>query len=171
MTEQNKTREDFLERFLSVYARWYDVVRAEPEEAPLFACAEFHEHQSGFMLVRKAEMWSADRHEYSYIFSVPHLTPEIFSECMQKALHHGETKVDPVPGHMSSGIVAVFVCDSADPEAVELLKKFHWRKSFRFSLRGWAEAHTAMVITGENTVVSNAPGRNTAKLMKSILKI
>ena len=163
------SREEFLEKFLSVYKQWYDVVLAAPEEAPFSAYAEFHEHQSGYMLVRKAEMWSADRHEYVYIYSMPHLDVDTAKHCTEKSTVQGLEKVDPVPGHMCSGIVSIFICDSADPEAVQLLKKYRWRKSFQFSLRGWAEAHTALVLTGDSTVVSNAAGRNTAKLLKDLL--
>ena len=88
---------------------------------------------------------------------------------MEEALRRGLEKVDPVPGHMCSGIVGVFICGSADAEAVKLLKKYRWRKSFQFSLRGWAEAHTALALTGESAVVSNAAGRNTAGLLKKLL--
>ena len=169
MENQSCSREDYVEKLLSAYSQWYDITRMPAEEAPLAACAEYHEHQTGYMLVRKAEMWSADRHEYVYIFTLPHLSAENFRSCMEEALRRGLEKVDPVPGHMCSGIVGVFICGSADAEAVKLLKKYRWRKSFQFSLRGWAEAHTALALTGESAVASNAAGRNTAGLLKKLL--
>ncbi|MBQ7536265.1 MAG: hypothetical protein IJT43_11695 [Stomatobaculum sp.] len=169
MEKQFISRGDCLEKILSAYSQWYDIDRMSGEDAPFAAYAEFHEHQSGYMLVRKAEMWSADRHEYVYFFTMPHLTAEGFRSGMEEVLRRGLEKVDPVPGHMCSGIVGIFICDSADEEAVKLLKKYRWRKSFQFSLRGWAEAHTALALTGEGAVVSNAAGRNTAGLLKKLL--
>lgn len=163
------TRESFAEKLLSVYSQWYDITRRPPEDQPLIAYAEFHEHESGYMLVRKAEMWSADRHEYVYIYSLPHLDPETFRSLMEQTVQMGLQKVDPVSGHMCSGIVAVFLCDSADPEAEKLVKKYRFRKSFQFSLRGWAEAQAVLALTGERAVTANAAARNTAELLKSLL--
>ncbi|MDD6347553.1 MAG: hypothetical protein PUA52_06070 [Lachnospiraceae bacterium] len=164
------SREELQEKLLRVYSRWYDIDRCEASEEPLFATAEFHEHQTGFALVRKAEMWSADRHEYTYFFSMPELTPEIFEACMEKAKTLGLAKIDPESGHMCSYIAAVFLCDSADPEAVRALKRYRCRKSFQFSLKGWMEIHAAMMERGKDSIVANGDGRNTAKFLKNMLQ-
>lgn len=166
----NITRSSLLEHILVHYRQCYDVTTPPESEEPLVAIADFHEHQTGYMLVRKAEMWSADRHEYAYFYSVPHLTSTLAEELIAKTRKLGEVKVDPVSGHMSSSIVAIFLCDSSDEEARRVVKKYHMRKSFRFSLRGWMEGHTAMVDLSDGTVIANGAGRNNARFLKSLLK-
>ena len=45
----------------------YDIVRIEEQGNPLAVKAAFHEHGTGYLLVKKAELWTADRHEYLWI--------------------------------------------------------------------------------------------------------
>lgn len=163
------TRENLLDRVLDHYSVYYDVARCDASDAPLMARAAFHEHGTGYALIRKAEMWSADRHEYAFFFSVPHLTREIYETCLAQTRTLGEPLVDPVSGHMSTFLVAIFLCESVDSDAVKALKTCRIRKSFQFSLKGWMEVHTAAVDLGKDTVVGNAAGRNTVKFLKSLL--
>lgn len=164
------TREELADKLLRVYANWYDIERCSEAEAPMFASAEFHEHQTGYALIKKAEMWSADKHEYAYFFSMPKLTLELFNDCMAKAKALGEAKIDPEDGHMCSYVVAAFLCDEADPDAVKALKRYRYRKSFHFSLKGWMEIHAAMMERGKDSIIANADGRNTAKFLKNMLQ-
>ncbi|MDO4476055.1 MAG: hypothetical protein Q4B59_04655 [Lachnospiraceae bacterium] len=167
--QQMVLADEQIEKVLRSYSVYYDIERMDETKAPLVATADYHEHETGYMLIRKAEMWSADKHEYVFIYSVPELTAELFETCMAQAKELGEAKVDPVAGHMSSNVVAVFFCQNAQPEAVEALKKYRFRKSFQFSLKGWMEIHTAVVDTGKEFVASNAPGKNTAEFLKKAL--
>jgi hypothetical protein len=162
-------REALLERVLDIYSPYYDIQRCEEADTPMVAQAAFHEHGTGYILIRKAEMWSADRHEYVYFFSVPHLTLELYERCVEQARQLGMERIHPAPGHMCSYVVAMFFCDSADEDAVKALKKCRIRKSFQFSLHGWMELHTALVELGKDSVAANPAGRNTAKFLKSVL--
>lgn len=163
------TRQALLTRVLKAYSPYYDVECCEAADAPLAATAVFHEHGSGYVLFKTAEMWSADRHEYVYIFSIPHLTKELYERCLTQARTLGESQINPVKGHMSSFIVAEFLCDSADIDAVRALKKCRIRKSFQFSLKGWMEVHTALIELGKVSVTANPAGQNTAKFLKNVL--
>lgn len=168
--ETDFTRDSLLEKILDHYSSCYDITRPGEEELPLVATADFHEQQTGYVLIRKAEMWSADRHEYAFFYSVPKLTVDIFNELIAKTRALGEPKVNPESGHMSSNIVAIFLCDSADEAAVKALRKYHYRKSFRFSFLGWMELHTALVDLSSGEAFSNGAGRNNAKFLRSLLK-
>lgn len=158
------TRSDLLEKILAAYAHCYDITRCEGE--PLVARAEFHERQSGYMLVRRAEMWSADRHEFAFFFSVPTLDLETFEACVARTRELGEPLVSPKAGHMCTSLVAVFLCDEASAEAVRALRKFRYSKSFRLSLNGWLELQTAAAVLPNCEAFSNAAGRKVAKFLK-----
>lgn len=163
------SRESLLDGILERYSAWYNTERCAPVDAPLVAKAEFHEHETGYMLVRQAEMWSADRHEYTYFFSVPTLTKELYEQCIGIVRTQGEPLVKPDSGHMSTVLAAVFLCDSVTDEAAKAVKQCRIRKSFHFSLRGWMEVHTAAVDLGKATVIGNSVARNTVKFLKSML--
>ncbi|MCD7886913.1 MAG: hypothetical protein LUG44_04750 [Clostridiales bacterium] len=163
------TREKVLPLVMRAYSPCYDIAYADEQDAPLVATAAFHEHDTGYVLTKRATMWTADRHEYVYLFSMPHLTLELYQSCLAKARELGEPLVDPAPGHMSTNIVALFLCDTADEDAVKALRKCRIQKCFQFSLRGWMEVHTAMVELGKDSFKANFAGQNTAKFLKNVL--
>jgi len=161
-------RAAFLDRVLAKYAGCYDIVRGEAGDI-LAAKCEYHEHGVGYALVRKAEMWSADKHEYVWFYSVPKLTADLYDKCYSEAFSAGMEKVKPEQGHMCSIISVVFVCDSAEPEAVEKVRRCKFRKDFKFGLNGWAVVHCSLVEVEPETVTVNGEGRNEARFFKSVL--
>lgn len=163
-----ETREALLTRLTDTYGTWYNLTPVEGE-GPLAAKGEFHEHGTGYMLIRKAEMWCADTHDYLYIYSVDRLTPEVFEACLTKTRELGEPLVAPDRNHKSTYITALFVCDTAEEEALKALKKLRIRKSFKLSLHGWMEIHAAAVVLRGGTITSNGDGRRTAEFLKNVL--
>ena len=73
------------------------------------------------------------------------------------------------PGHMSSFITPVFICDTCDEDARRALKKCRISKSFHFSLHGWMDHHTALVELSTGQIDANPGGRHTAKFLKKVL--
>ena len=112
------------------------------------ATAFFHVHGTKYVLSKKAELWATDNNEYVYFFSVPHLTEEVVDQCIQLAYDRGMEHIHPDKNHMSSYIVALFLCDTYTEEAMKKVKRCRMRKSFQFSLKGWMEVHTAMIGVG-----------------------
>ena len=163
------TRDTLLPRLLRSYAAYYDVEPMEAQE-PLVATAFFHVHGTKYVLSKKAELWATDNNEYVYFFSVPHLTEEVVDQCIQLAYDRGMEHIHPDKNHMSSYIVALFLCDTYTEEAMKKVKRCRIRKSFQFSLKGWMEVHTAMIGVGMEPVVAGNPdGRKTVEFLKSLV--
>lgn len=162
-------REELLNKVLGAYSVWYDITRCNEADAPMVASGAFHEVGDSFIISKKAKMWTVKRNEYLYIFSAPRFTVELFQACVAEALRLGEPQIVPDKDHMSSYVVAEFLCDTADEAAVELLKRYRRRKSFQFSLQGWMETHVALIELGKDSIVSNPDGYQTAKFLKSVL--
>ncbi len=162
-------RSDLLERILLSYAPCYDIERIENPQDELVVKAAFHEHGTGYLLVKKAEIYTADRHEYVWFFSMPKLTAEAFRADVARVLAEGEPLVNPVPGHMSTTLSAIFLCDEAEEEALTAAKKSRIRKSFQFSLRGWMEVQTVVAEVRRAAVTGNIFARDTAEFLKNLL--
>lgn len=162
------TRGEMLERVLNAYSRWYDIDRKNEESLPLAATAQFHEHATGYVLIKAAQTWAADRHEYTYFYSVSHLSMSVYEELLKQTLELGEPLVNPEKGHMSTNIVMVIVCDTADADALTALKKCRIKKSFQYSLRGWMEVQTAAIDVGKAEITANAAAGNTADFLKNV---
>ena len=151
------TRDTLLPRLLRSYAAYYDVEPMEAQE-PLVATAFFHVHGTKYVLSKKAELWATDNNEYVYFFSVPHLTEEVVDQCIQLAYDRGMEHIHPDKNHMSSYIVALFLCDTDTEEAMKKVKRCRM------------EVHTAMIGVGMEPVVAGNPdGRKTVEFLKSLL--
>lgn len=167
-----QTRDEILERLIKSYEAYFDIEKypdGQKDGMPLAAHCRFYVHSEKYVLVKKAKLWEADSNEYVYIFSVPELTLPVFEQCRDYAYEEGMKLVDPKPGHMYSYITSVFLCDSCTPEAKKALQKCRIYKSFHFSLYGWMDFHTALLICGETHAYTNRSGRANAKFMKKIL--
>jgi hypothetical protein len=115
-------------------------------------------------------MWEANCHEYVYVFSVPRLTPEVYKNCERVAYENGMDLIEPKKDHMYTYITCLILADETEPEAVKALKKCRIEKSFRFSLHGWMELHTAVLDRENGRTYTNRSGREYAKLFNSFLK-
>ena len=162
------SREEMLSLLLAAYSSYFDVEQADDADAPLCASCHFHVRSAKYVLMKKAELWSANSNEHVYIFSVPELTEELYRACEQTAYERGMALIQPDKEHMYTYITAVFLCDSCTPGAEKLLKKCRIYKSFHFSLHGWMDFHTVLVRRGEENFPTNRSGRANAKLMKNI---
>lgn len=163
-------RTALLDKILAYYTNWYDIERCDGTEEPMVATAAFHEHGTAYMISQKAEMWSTDRHEYAYFFSLPVLDGAAYDACFSKAYALGEALVDPDKGnHMNTNIVVYFLTDHAEEDAILRLRKCRIRKNFQFGLKGWMEVHVACVDTGADTAYANGAGRKEREFLDKML--
>ena len=114
---QTLTRAEAADKLLDRYTGYFDITHADQTQTPLVATCDFHAHSEKYVLSKKAKLWEAGSHEYVFLFSVPHLTEDIYKSCRDYALENGMAKVEPGPTHMYSYITAVFLCDSCDEAA------------------------------------------------------
>jgi len=166
---------EFLEQIMNGYKSSYDLERFEDVEEGLVAKATLHMNQTQSFIFKEYQMYSASDDEYVYIYRFPKLTEEIASEYIQKTYDDGFPKIDLEhtsfnKQHMCTRLVALFLCDEAEDSAIKVIKKCRIRKSFQFSLKGWMEVHSEVVVMGDGRVASNSIGRETAKFLKKHVK-
>ena len=161
-------KNEILNRILKSYEVYYDIEKCDEKYAPLVAKAEFHVHNEKYILVKQAKMWEADSNEYVYIFNIDNLSAEIFNKCKNYAYENGMSKINPKPGHMSSYITTIFICNSCDKEAQKLIKKCNLYKSFKLSLHGWMDFNTACIDISTDTIFGNKSARPTIKFLKEL---
>ena len=78
-----------------------EVIEAvEQNDYPLISRCDFFEHSQKYVISRKAELWSADREEFLYLFSMPELTMDLFKKCRDYVYNDGMDRMNVGPGHM-----------------------------------------------------------------------
>ncbi|HLR35948.1 MAG TPA: hypothetical protein VK071_11565 [Tissierellales bacterium] len=79
--------------------------------------------------------------------------------------------VDPNEEHMSSSINGIYISNTGfSQEAIRVVEKFKFRKSFFFGLRGWCDISLVLVDLSKKEVYTNKQGKNLKDFYKSILK-
>ena len=163
------TRQEAIDRLCTVYQSQFDINRCEEDGQPLAVTMDFYATSEKFVLSKKAKLWEAGSHEYVYLFSVPHLTEDIYNSCRDYALEHGMAKVEPGPTHMYSYITTMFLCDSCDKAAKKALRKCRIYKSFKMAFWGWMDFHSGLAVLEEEKAFSNASGKSAAQLLNKTL--
>lgn len=163
------TRETAISTLLDSYRAYFNITLFEEEQKPLTAICEFFEHSEKYVLSRKAQLWASEAEEFIYLFDVEHLTLETYEKCRDYAREDGMKRANIGPGHMYTYITPIFICDSCDDDARKALKKCRIYKSFRFSLHGWMDFHTAVFEVKTNKISTNRSGKCVEKILKNVL--
>lgn len=162
------THEQMTHALLNAYEAYYDITRVDDGSA-LVATCDFHQTDERYVLVKRAKLWSAQTHEYMFIFHVPELTMDSLAQCREFALTKGMEKIHPHPEHMCSYITAILLCDKAQPDALELLERYKKSVSFKLSLHGWMEYRIAAVDLSTAEVFANRKGKEIKKFLWNVI--
>lgn len=163
------TRETAISKLLESYRAYFNITLFEEEQKPLTAICEFFEHSEKFVLSQKAQLWASEAEEFIYLFDMEKLTLENYEKCRDYAKEDGMKRAHIGPGHMYTYITPIFVCDTCDADAKKALKKCRIYQSFRFSLHGWMDFHTAVFEVKTNNISTNRSGKCVEKILKNVL--
>ena len=170
METHDQKRDELLGLLTQSYSACYNIVKP-PENAPkeLAAFCVLDMTQSSYVLTKKNVLWSADSHEYCYIFSTENFTKADYDRFLSFMRTDGLSHIKPGPGHMCSVLSMVILCDSADEDAIKALKRCRLHKSFRLSFYGWMNGRTALAELSTGRIFANMSGHDNIKLLKQLM--
>ena len=163
----SQLRENLVERLKKAYSAYYDIEDIQ-DGTPLKALCSYHLRDSQYVLVKQAELWAAESHEYLYLWSTDHLDTPLVEDIFRRVTEDGEPRVRPHAQHMYTYLTAVVLYDSADPLALARLKKLKRRREFKLSLHGWMEFRIAAVDLSTGEITVNRAGRAIQKDLKRL---
>ena len=166
--KDSSTGNPVVERLLASLKSYYNINYIQDADYLVARCDYFEKSES-FMVSKKANLWSANAEEFLYLFYVPNLTSENYDSCMAYVNDSWKGLAHIGPDHMYTYVTPVFVCDSFEKDALKKLKKCRIYKSYKFSIHGWMEYHTALVCGNE--IFSNGRGRCVKKMLLKVLDI
>ncbi len=164
-------RDVFFQKLQDSYEYYYNVIEQEPtEEVPLLLEADFHARDEGYVLIKRAKIWSAESNEYVYVFSAPSIDRETAARCLDLALERGNAQIVPHKEHKSSYIIAVFVADVIDPAAEREICSRSYDISHKRGLYGWTTLKTVAVALEGEWIKTNKAGKNLKPFYKKLLR-
>lgn len=163
------TREEAARRLMESCEAYYNVIPTESEESPLLCVCEFFQKSEGYVMFRKANIWTIEAEEFIYLYSVSKLTEELFQELKQRAYDDGMKRANIGAGHMCTYVTAVFLCDTCTEGAKKALQKCSVHKTFLFSLHGWLDLRLAVYETADGSITTNRAGKATEDFMRKVI--
>lgn len=161
----SQQREALEKRLTDSYRAYFDVEPIEDDSTLKVRCA-YHSRSSQYVLVKKAELWAAENHEYLYLHSLPQLTCGEVERIVNDVLEDGMPRIHPHKEHMYTYLTALILCDQADPDAIAFLKKVKKRREFKLSLHGWMELRIATVDCSTGEIATNRCARDMVKSLR-----
>lgn len=162
----DEKRAERLERLEASLSAYYDIIPAD--EGELVMRAEFHARGEKYLVIREVNMWSAEDHDYVYVYSGGHLDGRTFDRNVSHTLEDGMARIRPGPEHRSSTLTSIMIYDSIDKCTAKTLKRYSYHRSFRMMLNGWMDHRVSAVITDSSEVVLD---RRSGGLRKSLERI
>lgn len=163
---------DYLDQLLKKYSGTFDIFKPyviHGKEYPAYGY--FFSHTEKYVLVREANMWSADSYEHILFIRAQELEQPLIDEAyalvkdyMEPVLvRRGEAL--PAPGHMYSYLtISLIVEKPLSRQMRKAVKRFRFEKGYRFNVRGFSQAHIVCATMEDERVYTNYVGRKAAKL-------
>ena len=169
---------DYLNRLLLKYSGTFDIYQPYMimgREYPAYGY--FFSHVEKYVLVRKANMWSADSYEHILFADPEELTDGHLEEYRQAIAEYIEPTLIlkgeslPEPNHMYSYItIAVVTAKALAPEIKKAVRKFKFEKSYMHGIRGYSQARIAVVSMEDEAVCVNSMGRSLKKMYRGVFE-
>ena len=163
------SRDETTEWLSKYFKNYYDVSKlsVSSEEYPILRC-DLHVSNQKYFLTKKSVLWEANCHEYVYVFSVSHLTEDLYRKLETYVITEGSKLIEPKKTHMYTYLTLFVVCDTIDKDAEKALKKCKIRKDYKMALYGWMELHTALLVCESERFATNRGGHEYKKLLRNI---
>lgn len=168
---------DFLDKLLVRYASTFDLHRPYTLNGIEYpAYGYFFSHIEKYILVREANMWSADSFEHVLFRTFDTIklcdvkaAEDIVKNNMEPELVRKGAKY-PDKNHMYSYLTFVFLSEgSVSKDVIKAVKHYRFEKGYQFNIRGYSQGRMVLVDLASNRVYFNYQGRKMKKLFLSVI--
>ncbi|MDD3239631.1 MAG: hypothetical protein PHW47_06020 [Lachnospira sp.] len=174
--------ETFFTRLEKYYQGSFDFTKPFVIEGSAFsgkeytALAEFHSHIDKYVLLKKAQVWAADSHEFCLFQSYPDFfCADDFNELTHLLTEYMEPQLvrkgneDVAPDHMYTYLTLVILCEQpVSKDMISMVKHYHFTKFYKLYARGYSEARVVLVDLPNQKVYTNGAAREMKKLYKKV---
>lgn len=163
---------DYLDQLLQKYSGTFDIYQPyviHGKEYPAYGY--FFSHTEKYVLVREANMWSADSYEHVLFIRAQEVDQALIREAYALVRDYMEPvlvrkgEALPAQGHMYSYLTISLIAEKPlSKQMKKAVRRFRFEKGYRFNVRGFAQAHIVCATMEDEKVYTNYAGRKAAKL-------
>lgn len=165
---------DYLDQLLRKYSGTFDIYQPYVIHGKKYpAYGYFFSHMEKYILVREANMWSADSYEHILFMETEEVSQSLIDEAYSVVTEYMEPvlvrkgKALPPEGHMYSYMtISLLAHKPLSREMQKAVRCFRYEKGYRFNVRGFSQAHIVCATMEDGKVYTNYAGRKSAKLYR-----
>jgi len=117
-------------------------------------------HNEKYFGSKSVKIWRVENYEYLFAKTYVRFSENDFSNFTELLKSAISLYVKPHSEHMESIVTGVIISEQEpDLQTQSLIKSFHYRKNYRFTLHGWSEIRLILVIPSLNKGISNKKGK------------
>ncbi|MDE6881982.1 MAG: hypothetical protein K2P48_02580 [Lachnospiraceae bacterium] len=169
---------DYLNQLLRKYSGTFDLYQPyviHGKEYPAYGY--FFSHTEKYVLVREANMWSADSYEHVLFITAQEVDQALIEEAEALVRNYMEPvlvrkgEALPAQGHMYSYLtISLIVQRPLSKQMQKAVRRFRFEKCYRFNVRGFSQAHIVCATMEDERVYTNYVGRKAANLYQNIFR-
>ena len=168
--------EAYLNAILKNMCSSHDVERDFAADGRIWpAYARYESFSEKYVLSRKASLWSVREYEHVLFARAADSTEKqvraleaVAAEYMEPVLVRGGKSV-PEKDHMRSFLTLVLICEGVISEdAVRRVRKYHFDRGYRFSLRGFVQGRIVLIDLPGRRVVASPGAKDIRKFYQRV---
>ncbi|MCF6094990.1 hypothetical protein L1765_13570 [Microaerobacter geothermalis] len=162
--------QDYLSMLEERYSKFFNIhknVKIHEDHFSLYAYSEIHNEK--YFGSKSLKIWRAENYEHCFVKTFSDFNEHDFSRFTAFLESAVETHVRPHHEHMSTTITGVALIPvKLTPSIEKRVRKYSYRKNFKWTLYGWAEVRLIIVSLSEGKVCTNRKGREVAKFYQPL---
>lgn len=168
--------EEYLDRLLLCYGDTFDIYmpyQIHGQEYPAYGY--FFSSEERYVLVREANMWTANRHEHILFMKVDKIEEETIKEAADVIETYLEPelvragKKYPDKDHMYSYLTVAILSDKAiEQEIVKKIRRYKFERGYLFNFRGFSQGNLICASMEDEKIVTNYQGKRMKKMYQGI---
>lgn len=168
----------YLDRLLLKYSNTFNIYKPYSLGGRIFsAYGHFFSHNEKYVLVKEANMWSADSNEHIIFWEEEEITEEHIKEAEELIRNEMELQLVrkgqklPEKNHMSSLLTIILLGEKQlSKGTVKCIKKFRFDKGYSFNMRGYARGRIVAVTMVDRNVTLSPDLRGSKKMFLDVFK-
>ena len=142
-----------LEALVDTYRAYFDIETVDDRQ--LRYIATMRSMTEGYILTKKANMWSVRDEEHILIYDTRDLDADILGSIITDSLSRSKNMISPGKDHRCTVITSIVLCNRLDQTCHDRVVKYKYARSFRLMLNGWMEHHIVIIpLNGDSPTCS-----------------
>ena len=166
----------YLDRLLAKFSSSFDIYMPYQIHGIEYPAYAYHfTHQEKYVLVKEANMWSADGYEHVLFIDAEVIDEAIIERAKDIIANYFEPELVrkgekyPAKNHMYSYLTVVIIGNHySDSKLASKVKRYQFDKGYQFSIRGYSAGRMIAVTMDDEKVITNGAAKKSKKVFKAV---